>query len=236
MGKNKIQLLDKIDDTFNMKPIYESNYNKKINKNEERVFFTGKFLMYDKANLNNRVYPNEGIMKPAVETYQEIIKNNRAISEISHPDYLHLNLKEASHIITELYDGGDNYYYGKAKTLDTPMGRLLNGILKDVNIGVSARGNGDVMESNGYNKVIEYELNAIDVVYDPSIGQLLNNTLTESRLNSCGIITDSQNKYLKENLDAIVRNTNVVTIRKKDFMKLVNDIIAMAKNNYDVLK
>ena len=63
------------------------------------------------------------------------------------------------------------YYEGKAKVLSTPMGGIVKNLLDDgVKIGVSSRGLGSLMPTNGINIVGEdFTLTtAADVVFDPS--------------------------------------------------------------------
>lgn len=59
---------------------------------------------------------------------------------------------------------------GKAKVLDTPCGNIVRGLVDGgVKLGVSSRGVGSLHQKDGVSMVGEdFQLSAIDVVYDPS--------------------------------------------------------------------
>ena len=75
-----------------------------------------------------------------------------------------------SHKITSLKQEGSNFI-GKAKILETPMGRIAGALLNDgVTLGVSSRGMGSLVNRNGTNYVGEDFMlaTAADIVADPS--------------------------------------------------------------------
>jgi len=232
MVGQKLQLLDSGNDNI-IKPIYESTIDKNTNKEHKYMYFEDKMLMYDIKNKNNRIYPKD-LMRDVVDVYyKEKINTNRSLAEISHPtDRISIDLVQASHMITELRDMGNGYYWGKAKVLTTPMGKLLESLLNDgVQFGVSSRNLGSSKHENGVEIITECVMECIDAVYDPSIGEPVAQAITESRLNSLGIITDTQSKYLKESLDDIVSRTNIISLRKIDLVNLLGEIINMTKSN-----
>ena len=59
---------------------------------------------------------------------------------------------------------------GKAQILDTPMGKIVKGLLDGgVRLGVSTRGMGTLKEMNGVQVVQnDFMLNTVDIVQDPS--------------------------------------------------------------------
>ena len=140
----------------------------------KRMFITGPFLQAEKENKNRRVYP-AAVMANAVENYKrDYIDEKRALGELNHPAEPVVNPERAA-IMTESLtktQGKDAVYYeGKAKVLSTPMGKIVENILDDgVKIGVSSRGLGSLMPTNGINIVGEdFTLTtAADVVFDPS--------------------------------------------------------------------
>ena len=70
----------------------------------------------------------------------------RALGELGHPDGPTVNLDRVSHKITMLEQRGDNFY-GKAKILSTPMGKIAQSLLGEgVKLGVSSRGIGSLKE------------------------------------------------------------------------------------------
>ena len=141
---------------------------------DKRMYISGPFLQAVKENKNKRIYP-EAVMDSAVERYKEdYIDQKRALGELNHPAEPVVNPERAA-IMTESLTkspGKDAIYYeGKAKVLSTPMGKIVENLLSDgVKIGVSSRGLGSLMPTNGINIVGEdFTLTtAADVVFDPS--------------------------------------------------------------------
>ena len=141
---------------------------------DKRMYITGPFLQAEKENKNRRRYP-EHVMDNAVARYkEEYIDQNRALGELNHPAEPVVNPERAA-IMTESLKKSPAkdaiYYEGKAKVLSTPMGKIVENLLQDgVKIGVSSRGLGSLMPTNGINVVGEdFTLTtAADVVFDPS--------------------------------------------------------------------
>jgi hypothetical protein len=133
-------------------------------------YIKGVFLQSDITNRNGRFYPYE-IMKREVDRYtKEYIKEDRALGELNHPDTIHINLDRVSHKIIELVPEGKNFI-GKAKILDTPTGKIAQGLLDGgIKLGVSSRGVGSIEEKNGI-KYVSHDFmlsTAADIVADPS--------------------------------------------------------------------
>jgi hypothetical protein len=138
---------------------------------KKHLFIEGTFLVGDKVNRNNRMYKMDTLRKEVARYNEEYIKTNRALGELGHPDTPTLNLERVSHKIVSLVEDG-NTFYGKAKILDTPYGQIVkNFIENDVNIGVSSRALGSVIQTReGYN-LVQDDLRlatAADIVADPS--------------------------------------------------------------------
>ena len=129
----------------------------------------GVFAQADMKNRNGRIYP-KGIMEAAVNKYNDVqVSKGRAVGELNHPEGPTVNLDKVSHKIDELkFEGND--VMGKATVLDTPMGMIVQGLLDGgVQLGVSTRGMGSLMQQNGAMYVKDdFMLNAIDIVQDPS--------------------------------------------------------------------
>jgi len=133
------------------------------------VFIEGIFMMADSKNRNGRIYESN-VLHPAVERYiEEQVKTGRAVGELNHPDGPTINLDKVSHLITSLRIEGSNVI-GKAKILDTPMGKIVKGLLEGgVKLGVSSRGMGSLETRNGVNYVKnDFHLATVDIVQDPS--------------------------------------------------------------------
>mgnify|MGYP001449969099 FL=1 len=139
-------------------------------KSKPNVFIEGVFLQSDLKNKNGRVYPRE-IMQREVQRYvNENVKTKRAYGELGHPEGPTVNLDRVSHMIVSLKEDGNNWI-GKAKIMDTPMGRIVKELISEgAQLGVSSRGLGSLKERNGINEVQgDFMLaTAADIVADPS--------------------------------------------------------------------
>ena len=136
---------------------------------EKNTFLQGVFMQAEQKNRNGRIYPKETLFK-AVEKYiNEQVKTGRAVGELDHPAGPQINLDKVSHKITRLEFDGDNVV-GKAQLLETPMGKIVEGLIKGgVKLGVSSRGMGTVENRKGATYVNDdYMLSTVDIVQDPS--------------------------------------------------------------------
>ena len=133
------------------------------------VYIEGIFMQAEKPNRNGRIY-GRGIMEREVQKYQELINEKRSLGELGHPPSPSINLNQVSHMITGLkFEGND--IYGKAKILDTPMGKIAKNFIEEgVRLGVSSRGLGSVkLNKEGVNEVQDdFHLATVDIVADPS--------------------------------------------------------------------
>ena len=140
----------------------------------------GVFAQADQKNRNGRVYPKP-IMEQAVNKYvTEQVNQKRSVGELNHPEGPTVNLDKVSHLITDLrFEGND--VVGKASILDTPMGRIVQGLLEGgVQLGVSTRGMGSLEERGGTMYVKEdFILNTVDIVQDPSAPNAFVNGIME---------------------------------------------------------
>ena len=140
----------------------------------------GVFAMAESKNRNGRIYP-KAVMESAVTKYvREQVSKDRAVGELNHPDGPTVNLDKVSHKITDLQMDGNNVM-GKARILETPMGKIVTGLLDGgVQLGVSTRGMGSLEERNGTMYVKDdFMLNTVDIVQDPSAPQAFVNGVME---------------------------------------------------------
>lgn len=136
---------------------------------KKKYVIEGIFAQADKKNRNGRVYPKPVMEKAVGKYHADQVSKGRAVGELNHPEGPTVNLDKVSHKIDELkFEGSD--VVGKATILDTPMGEIVKGLLDGgVQLGVSTRGMGSLMQQNGVMTVKEdFLLNAIDIVQDPS--------------------------------------------------------------------
>ena len=140
------------------------------NDNGEKTYaIEGIFMQAETKNRNGRIYPRE-VMNKAVGKYiNEQVSKGRAVGELNHPDGPTVNLDKVSHKIENLqWEGND--VVGKATILETPMGKIVKGLLDGgVCLGVSTRGMGSLKNGNDAMVVQpDFMLNAVDIVQDPS--------------------------------------------------------------------
>jgi hypothetical protein len=133
------------------------------------LYLSGRLQTADKQNGNGRVYPHD-VLKREVQNYLNVVKDNRACGELDHPDDSVVNLKNVSHIVTDIWWEGKDVM-GKIKVLDTPSGRILKDLVNaGVKLGISSRGLGSVTESINGTVTVEsdFQLICFDMVSEPS--------------------------------------------------------------------
>lgn len=158
----------------------ELNYIVEAKDGRKSVVIEGIFMQAESKNRNGRVYPRV-VMESAVNRYvNEQVLRNRAVGELNHPEGPTINLDKVSHRITELKWDGNNVM-GKALILDTPMGQIVKGLVEGgVQLGVSSRGMGSLVQKNGASYVAnDFTLATIDIVQDPSAPEAFVNGIME---------------------------------------------------------
>jgi hypothetical protein len=156
--------------------IVEKNANE-----DQKIFITGPFMMAEKKNQNGRVYKLDEMVKEVNRYTSDMIRTRRAIGEMNHPQSIEVNPVNACHMVTELKQQG-NYFVGKSQVLNTPMGKLLQSLIKDsVQMGISTRGLGNIAESTDTKHVSNFHLICLDVVHQPSVKDAMLESVMESR-------------------------------------------------------
>lgn len=148
----------------------------------KNYFIKGVMMEANTVNRNGRMYESTILMAEAKRYTTEYVDKKRALGELNHPSGPTVNLDRVSHLITSLSENG-NQVYGKAKILDTPMGRIVKNLIDEgAKLGVSSRGMGSLEKKNGVNYVKEdFTLAAIDIVADPSAPNAFVNGILEGR-------------------------------------------------------
>jgi hypothetical protein len=121
-------------------------------------------------NQNGRIYEKSILMREVKKYMTEFVKNGNAFGELDHPESAVVSLKNASHVVKDLYWNGDDLM-GKVELLNTPAGNIVKEIIKAGHtIGISSRGTGSVQQTNeGYLEVQpDFELVCWDFVSNPS--------------------------------------------------------------------
>ena len=166
------------------------------------MMLSGKLQEAEVQNGNGRVYPHK-VLTREVQNYKKVVGDKRAIGELDHPDDSVVNLKNASHMVTDIWME-DKSVMGKIKVLDTPSGGILRSLVDSgVQLGISSRGLGSVTEAQGSVTVNDdFQLICFDMVSEPSTpGAYM--ALQESKLRSRDIFTkaDRINRALNEVLE-----------------------------------
>ena len=138
---------------------------------KKSMFIEGIFLQGNQKNRNGRVYRTETLDREVTRYNENYVAKGRALGELGHPDGPTVNLDRVSHKIVSLTREGNNFI-GKAKLLDTPMGKIAKNLVDEgVTLGVSSRGVGSLKQTReGYKLVGEDFMlaTAADIVADPS--------------------------------------------------------------------
>jgi len=121
-------------------------------------------------NQNGRTYSKAILERECSKYITEFVKNGNAFGELDHPESPIVSLKNASHIVKDLWWKG-NDLMGRVELLNTPSGNIVKEIIKAGHtIGISSRGTGSVQQTNeGALEVQDdFELVCWDFVSNPS--------------------------------------------------------------------
>ena len=151
-------------------------------------------------NQNGRTYSKAILERESEKYIEEFVKNGNAFGELDHPESPIVSLKNASHIVKELWWKG-NDLMGRVELLNTPAGNIVKEIIRAGHtIGISSRGTGSVQQTNEGTLEVQpdFELVCWDFVSNPSThGAFMNPiTLQEGKANV--------SKY--KNLDSIIND------------------------------
>jgi hypothetical protein len=151
-------------------------------------------------NQNGRVYDKKVLLREVNNYMENFVKVGNAYGELDHPESPIVSLKNASHVVKDLWWDGDNLC-GRVELLNTPAGNIVKEIIKGGHtIGISSRGTGSVKPTNeGYLEVQDdFELVCWDFVSNPSTHGAFMNPIS---LNEGAV---KQDKYSK--LDSILND------------------------------
>ena len=140
-------------------------------KNKPGVFEVEGVMQRAKAqNQNGRVYSKSILERECKKYIQEFVDRGNAFGELDHPESPVVSLKNASHIVKELWWKGDDLM-GRVELLNTPAGNIVKEIIKAGHtIGISSRGTGSVQQTNEGQLEVQpdFELVCWDFVSNPS--------------------------------------------------------------------
>tara|TARA_Y100001972_G_scaffold121566_1_gene165766 strand:- start:227 stop:805 length:579 start_codon:yes stop_codon:yes gene_type:complete len=151
-------------------------------------------------NQNGRVYDKKLLQRETKKYMEEFVNNGNAFGELDHPESPVVSLKNASHIVKDLYWNGDDLM-GKVELLNTPAGNIVKEIIKAGHtIGISSRGTGSVQQTNEGTLEVQpdFELVCWDFVSNPSTHGAFMNPVA---------LNESKGKVTKyDNLDSIIND------------------------------
>ena len=161
---------------------------------------TGIMQRAGAKNQNGRVYERRILEKEVQNYIENFVKVGNAYGELDHPESAIVSLKNASHVVKDLWWNGDDLM-GKVELLNTPSGNIVKEILRGGHtIGISSRGTGSVSQTNEGTLMVQpdFELVCWDFVSNPSTqGAFMNPISLNEGKQSVG-------KYDK--LDSIINN------------------------------
>lgn len=184
-------------------------------------FITGRFLVAEEKNKNGRIYPLPVLEKEVNRYITEAIEAKRAYGELGHPPTPQINLERVSHIITELKRDG-NYFIGKAKLTETPMGDIARGLLSSgAKLGVSSRGLGSLKPDKSGAMIVQEDFRiatAADIVADPSAP----GAFVEGIMENVNWVYDAvKGTWKEEKLHEMKQQIDKMSLRKLEEQKLI---------------
>ena len=172
---------------------------------KKNYFIEGIFLQAELKNRNNRMYPLKTLQNEVAKYDENYIQKGRALGELGHPDGPSINLDRVSHKIVSLKEDGNNFI-GKAKLLETPMGRIAKDLLSEgVRLGVSSRGMGSIRKEENCHVVMDDFMlaTAADIVADPSAPDAFGDGIMEGKewVWDNGVLKESAVAQIKQEID-----------------------------------
>ena len=138
-----------------LKLIVENDFNEydviteKVKDGGHIIKLRGPYIIADKLNGNKRKYLYEDI-KPEVDNFiSNMVNRNRALGELEHPNYAHINSERSAIRITSLIEDnktwiGESVVLASDPTRNikgTPQGDILASLVQyDTALGFSTRG------------------------------------------------------------------------------------------------
>jgi len=146
--------------------ITETSYDVQIllESKSKGLHVVGIFSSAEVENINKRKYRRDTLTREVNEIGKKIEKRY-CWGELGHPPTPEINPERIA-ILTEELEWKGNNLYGKAKVLDTPMGKIAQTLVNEGRMGISSRGLGTVGDDSYVND--DYRLITWDLVTDPS--------------------------------------------------------------------
>jgi hypothetical protein len=153
-----------------------------VDNGGKNYYIEGIMMQGETVNRNGRKYSINILENECKRYTKEYVVKKRALGELNHPSGPTVNLDRVSHMLVELSQDGNNFI-GKAKILDTPMGKIVKSLIDEgAMLGVSSRGMGSLKRVDDINEVqSDFTLAAIDIVSDPSAPDAFVNGILEGK-------------------------------------------------------
>ena len=172
-----------------------------------KLVIEGLMQVAGDTNGNGRIYPRQILEREVNKLKKTTIAQGNAFGELDHPDSPVVSLKNASHVITDLWWEGNNLM-GRVEILNTPFGNIAAEIIKaGYTIGISSRGTGSVTETEDGQVIVngDFDLVTWDLVSNPSVQKAFMKPV--GNLNE-GLLVKQSSHYTRLNsiLDDILRS------------------------------
>jgi hypothetical protein len=204
-------------------------------KENQTWFIEGVFAQAEVVNKNNRIYREEVLDREVKNFIAEYVNSKRAVGELSHPNSSQINPDRVAILIESLSKQGTDYF-GRAKVLDTPCGKIVQAMLEGgVVLGVSTRGSGSVKTNKqGISEVCDdFRLHTIDAVMNPSAPKALVKAVYENEQLLDGLLHDAliyeefvsflkEKKRIKQIHNKVRREEAMVESVKRVLSQLIN--------------
>lgn len=171
--------------------------------NKSKTWTDKRFIKIIPENFEGKIYclttPNHNFL----------IRSNGFVCWTGNCDEPVVNLKNVSHLITDIWNDG-NDVYGKLEILPTPMGNIARALLEsNVKVGISSRALGSV-QSKGEADIVQDDLHLIcwDLVSEPSTAQAF-------------MVMEGRN-YSKEEVKAFISKNDRINRAANDILSLIN--------------
>ncbi len=198
-----------------LKLITEMSYDVTLSEGSRSkdLYIVGIFSTAEAENNNKRKYPRE-ILERELKKIHEKVSNRYLWGELGHPPSPEINPERIAILVEGLEWKGNNVY-GKAKILDTPMGKIARTLVKEGKLGISSRGLGTVNDDGYVNE--DYKLICYDLVTDPSNHPSWVNGIYEGETFT---VPDPKKEPTAEEIQQLQEQEELKAARQRHFSKI----------------
>lgn len=150
----------------------------------KRKMIACPMIVMERKNSNGRIYAYDETCQSVERYIEDWVKPRGAMGELNHPGTPRVNPERACIGITSLVlDEKNKWWFGKAKFLSTPLGRLVETLLTEdqIQLATSSRMLGATDPITGRTKGSLTVVTAADIVTDPSASQAIIEVIEESK-------------------------------------------------------